>query len=453
MRNKGCTTIPRILLENITFLTRVLPARSVPTFIELLIGAMITQSGFVTQAWLAINPLRTWTSYYKWLQNGKWSWVALGVQLTRLVVRFYPQSIWFLIFDDTFIYRNSQKAPGSAVFHQHGNKANRPTYARGQCWVSMALSITTGRKHSAIPLLSRLMRVDGNTSKLSAAKTLVRVIAPVFSGKKTLVLMDSWYMKWPFLSYLIERGLIAIGQVRKDTALYDLPIKTGKKGRPAKYGKKYTSEIVAGLEEVREEVFLYGKKQLVRYRTAVCLARFLKGKSVRAVWMQFEDSNGNLSKTKLLLSTSPELSARELFTFYARRWSIEDLFNQMKNNWGWKEAWQQSRQVLHRWTQILSVAYALPQLLATYNSAELNEWLKITPWRRKRSVTAGRVRLGLQMIFSNVRVRDWWNPKCRKFEPPVHPEIHVKQQPHPKCTANVMSKRKIIIKKPPPTWH
>lgn len=71
MRNKGCTTIPGILFENITFLSKVLPARSVPTFIELLIGAMITQSGFGTQALLAINPLRTWTSYYKWVEYGK----------------------------------------------------------------------------------------------------------------------------------------------------------------------------------------------------------------------------------------------------------------------------------------------------------------------------------------------------------------------------------------------
>ena len=92
--------------------------------------------------------------------------------------------------------------------------------------------------------------------------------------------------------------------------------------------------MVAGLEEKREEVFLYGKKQVVLYRTAICLAKFMKGKAVRAVWMQFEDSSGKLSKTRLLLATSTELSAKEIFTFYARRWAIEDLFNQMKNNWG-----------------------------------------------------------------------------------------------------------------------
>ena len=196
MGNKGYSTIPRTLSESITFLARALPIRSVPTFIELLIGAMLTQSGFVTEAWLAINPLRSWTAYYKWLQHGKWSWVALGVQLAKLVVTFFPQPIWFLIFDDTFIYRSSKKAPGSNIHHQHGNKTNRPQYARGQYWVTMALSITSGMKHSAVPLLSRLMRKSGNVSKLDAANSLLAVIAPVFTGKGQLfTLVDSWYMK------------------------------------------------------------------------------------------------------------------------------------------------------------------------------------------------------------------------------------------------------------------
>jgi hypothetical protein len=57
MGNKGCSTIPGTLFESSTFLARPLPVRSVLTFIELLIDAMLTQPGFVTDAWLAINPL------------------------------------------------------------------------------------------------------------------------------------------------------------------------------------------------------------------------------------------------------------------------------------------------------------------------------------------------------------------------------------------------------------
>ena len=451
MDYKGYSTIPRILFECITFLTRVLPARSVPTFIELLIGAMLTQSGFVTDAWLAINPLRTWTAYYKWLQKGKWSWVSLGVQLARLVVTFFPQPAWFLIFDDTFIYRCSKKAPGSGIHHQHGNKANRPQYARGQCWVSMALSISTGMKHSAVPLLSRLMRTGSNTSKLDAARTLLRVIAPVFSGEKNVfTLVDSWYMKWPYLRFVLSLGFHAIGQVRRDTALYDIPVRSGKRGRPRKYGDKFTPDVVASLPEHRKKVFLYGKWQWVRYRSAVCLARFMQGHKVRAVWMQFEDEAGKLSKQRLILSTLCDLSPEEIFSYYGRRWSIEDLFNQVKNKWGWREAWQQSRQVLHRWTQILSLAYALPQLLAVYCGDQVEGFLNLTPWRKKNQITAGRVRLGLQMILGNVRVRDWWNPRCRKFQPPLQEEPSSTMPGEPEWPGNVMSKNNVSATAPPP---
>jgi hypothetical protein len=451
MGNKGYSTIPRTLSESITFLARALPIRSVPTFIELLIGAMLTQSGFVTEAWLAINPLRSWTAYYKWLQHGKWSWVALGVQLAKLVVTFFPQPIWFLIFDDTFIYRSSKKAPGSNIHHQHGNKTNRPQYARGQCWVTMALSITSGMKQSAVPLLSRLMRKSGNVSKLDAANSLLAVIAPVFTGKgKLFTLVDSWYMKWPYLREARKHGFHTIGQVRRDTALYAMPVQQKGKGRPRKYGEKYTPELVSTLKEHRRKVFLYGKYQWVRYRSAVCLAKFMKGYRVRAVWMQFEDSSGNLSKQRLLLTTCSALTAEEVFSYYSKRWSIEDLFNQLKNRWGWRESWQQSRQVLHRWTQIVSVAFALPQLLAIYCGDQVENLMHLTPWRKRNPLTAGRVRRGLQMILGNVRVRDWWNPTCRKFQPPLQANkwrIYSKQV---SPWVNMMSKNKMAEENLPP---
>jgi hypothetical protein len=210
------------------------------------------------------------------------------VQLAKLVVSFFPQPVWYLIFDDTFIYRSSKKAPGSGVYHQHGNKTNRPQYARGQCWVSMAVSIGSDIKHAAVPLLSRLMRTSGNRSKLDAAGLLLRVIAPVFSATRAITLVDSWYMKWPYLSTALDLGFHTIGQVRRDTALYALPQPHRGRGRPRKYGTRYDADQVALLREHRRQVFLYGKWQWVRYLSAVCLARFLKGRLVRAVWLQFE---------------------------------------------------------------------------------------------------------------------------------------------------------------------
>jgi hypothetical protein len=149
------------------------------------------------------------------------------------------------------------------------------------------------------------------------------------------------------------------------------------------------------------------------------------------------------------LSTDHSLSAEAIFTAYARRWSIEDLFNQMKNRWGWREAWQQSRQVLHRWTQIISIAYALPQLLATYCGDQVQPLLGLTPWRKKNAVTAGLVRLGLHLIFGNVRVRAWWHPKLRKFQPPQQVRRASEHENPGKPPDFFMSKNKMTAKKPP----
>ncbi len=116
------------------------------------------------------------------------------------------------------------------------------------------------------------------------------------------------------------------------------------------------------------------------------------------------------------------------------------------------EAWQQSRQVLHRWTQILSAAYALPQLLSMYCAEQMHDLMRLTPWRKKAPVTAGQVRLGLRLVFSHVRVRDWWNPTCQKFEPDSAPAKSGKAAPSGKNNVcKRQSKNSRTVNPPPPS--
>jgi len=421
MNHKGYRYIPKALFDAITFLCQAIPKRSVPTFLELLFGAMLTQTGFVTDAVLAVDTVRHWNSYYKWLHFGKWSWVAVGCQTARLALWMLPRRRWFLMIDDTIVFRSSKKAPGSAIHHQHGNKSNRPTYVRGQCWVTLALTISKGFRSLGIPILSRLARQGGNSGKLVAARTLLRVLAPLFQGLQTFLLMDSWYMRCNLITYAMENGLSVIGQVRKDTALFQAPERSGKRGRPRKYGDRVTADWIASLPEVRQEFTIYGKPQTVYYRSAIVLARFLKGRAVRMVWSQLEKEDGARTQTSLILSTDISLSGTRIILGYGRRWAIEDLFNQLKNRWGWKETWQQTRQILHRWVQILSLSYAIPQLLVLLNDAKVTYLASFAPWRLKQPVTAGRVRQGLQRFFGHVNIRALWNPKSGKFVPQKWP--------------------------------
>jgi len=415
---KGYHNIPQSLYDAITFLAQALPKRSVPTFLELLFGAMLTQNGFVTEAWLAITPRRHWTSYFKWLQKGRWSWVALGLQTARLALQRTQSSRCYVAIDDTLVFRCSRKAPESRIHHQHGCKANRPVYVRGQNWVALALVLPQGWRSLAVPILSRLSRSTGNSGKLVAAKTLLRVAKGLFADRIVTLLVDSWYMRKSLLLPAQALGYQVIGQVRKDTALYlSPPAHNGKRGRPRKYGDKLTPERIAEWPVISQRLFLYNEWHMVHYRSCAALARFLDGQPVRAVWSQIENKDGTLRRPRLILSTDLGLSATRILLAYSRRWSIEDLFNQLKNRWGWKDSWQQTRQVLHRWIQILSTSYALPQLLAQTGSEQVKELASISPWRSKQPITAGRVRQGLQRIFSYVDIRSHWNPKSGKFEP------------------------------------
>ena len=429
----GYWHIPQALFESITFLVQVLPLRSVPTFIELVVGAMLTETGFVTRAYLALPMKRNWSSYYKWIEKGKWSWVAVGVQMARLLIRLFPQPLWHLIIDDTLILRSSKKAPGSKFHHEHSKKPNRPKFVQGQCWVSLAAVIENGLSAAAIPILSRLMRVGGNGSKLSAAKALIRVIRPVFADHRVRLLLDSWYMRGNLIRSVLQAQMQVIGQVRKDTALFRIPEQTNKRGRPRKYGAKYTPADIEKLPIIPVRLFIYGKLQWVWYRSVIARARFLDGRLVRAVWVSFEDEKRGLTQARLILATDIHLEPYEVIEVYAKRWTIESMFHQTKNRWGWNETWQQARQTVHRWLHILGIGYALPQILAVKGGDDVAKVANTMPWRAKDPVTAGRVRSGLVRIIGHFPIRDWWSRKSRKFGPPKEPESPAPTRKLPKA--------------------
>jgi hypothetical protein len=420
MNARGYGRIPSELYHWITFLCRALPPRSIATFIELLIGAMLTPTGFVTDAWLMLNMRNHWTSYYKWLQKGKWSWLALARQYVRLVLANIQCEVVHLAIDDTLTLRASKKAPGSQIHHQHGNKPNLASYVRGQCWVSLAMIAKRPNKTPvALPMLSRLIPSASNTGKLVAANTLIRSVYRLFQGVKVRVLVDSWYMRRCFIESMQKRGFDVIGQVRIDTRLYDVPPprKKGQRGRNRKYGDKYTPKRIAHLKRTVATLKLYGKEQVVRYRSRLVKARFLDGQLVRVLWCEFKSDNGNWKSTCLLLSTDTTLTPKQVLESYGLRWSIESMFNQLKLAWGMKEAWQQTRQTLHRWIHITMVGYGLVQLLSCLNSQAVEDLCRHSPWRQGTPKTAGQIRKGLVRILRHVSVRQWWNAKCKKFEP------------------------------------
>jgi hypothetical protein len=138
------------------------------------------------------------------------------------------------------------------------------------------------------------------------------------------LLLDAWYMKKYLIVDVLTRDAIVIGQIRRDTALYEPPpSRTGKPGRPRKYGNRITREKLRTLTQTHTELPIYGRT--VRYRTAVCRARLLGGRLVRVVWVSmFVD--GKWTAERLLLSTDPSHRAEDVIITYSLRWTIEPIF-------------------------------------------------------------------------------------------------------------------------------
>ena len=391
-----------IVFDVILSLTSSLPLRSVFQFLVLLTGAIVNP-GHVTDALCGAGREHLWSSSYKWLRVGKWSYVALSRKMCELVSGLKRNRL-FLAYDDTVIYRCSSRAPASKIHHEHSKKPNRSQYVLGQCLVVLVATIFVPMCGAvSIPLLSRLTPTTGNTGKLTAARVVWRAVREKFSGSAVYVLLDAWYMKTPLINHLLEEGVHVIGNIRGDSALFDLPPiqKEKKRGRPRKYGMRIYREQIEGQRFAVRQMTLYNALHKVHYQSRVVKAKFLGGRVVKVVWVKLEKvDSGSVSKLKLFLSTDTTMSAIEIIDAYARRWSVESFFHQIKNAWGMQKAWQQHRQTFARWTQLLYAAYFVPAYILAKEPQKAARIAIFQPWRNQRQLTVGVVQQGVQRFLT-----------------------------------------------------
>jgi len=396
-------TIPPLLTALIGHLAAAVPARTRTTFTELLVGATTTRRGHVTDAILAAGLTRSWTTYYWFIEYGRWAWLAVWQALLAVLTALFAPAVWYVVIDDTVVERISARAPGSLIHHNHTAKPNRPRFLRGQGWLCLAAVVERDWKVGAVPLMLRLVRRGANRGKLRSARFLLRLLGNRLGQVR--VLLDAWFMRGWLILATVADGHTVIGRVRRDLALYSVPKPPRRRrGRPRKYGERVTRSRIEALPLQRSAQILYGNLEVVRYRTALVSARFLKGRVVRAVWVQLErpDRRDKPTEERLLICTDPGLPATEIITGYAKRWSVEPLFAAIKHQWGLKDAWQRSRQVLMRWVTLVAAGYALSQILAHLEPARLPGLADPAPWRPPGTRTAGLIQAGFARILHAV---------------------------------------------------
>jgi hypothetical protein len=400
----------------INYVILAFPLKLRPTFLELLFGVLIASSGHVTDALLAITFANQWASYYKAIEYGSFHcrhiikhWIALCLTLLE-------GETLTMALDDTQVLRSSQKAPGVDTHFDHAPKANQKSYVSSQLFVSLFFIASTKVRSFALPIWFQLMSKDGNRSKLHTAKILVLSVARFLkNSKKIRLLVDAWYMKASLILPLLECGIHIIGQIRKDSALFLPPLPKTGAGRPRKYGPKLPFNLVSQLFEKQvASIFAYGKEQTFEFYIFNAQVRFLKGLICRMVWCRFRTESSTFTPWRLLLSTDLSLTAAQIISSYASRWSVETAFNVIKNVFGLSQAWEQSKKAFARWRCILCLAYGLCALASFFWGECLKKFSPI-PWRKNHPMTASWVVKILARIFRYFPIRSCWDRKSQKF--------------------------------------
>lgn len=243
-------------------LAKLLDPRLSWRLLPLLTGLLFATGRRTVSSWLRAGELsKDYQDYYYfvWSLGHKVKWLA-AVVLEIAVGVIVPQGRILLAIDDTPSKRYGPKVEGAGIHHNPTPGPAGAKFVYGHVWVTLAWIV----RHPlwgaiGLPLLARLYvrrkDIDGQRlpflrqvtfqTKLVMAGELVAWAAGWLKslGRTLWVVADGAYAKRAFLRAAAAAHVIVVSRLRKDAALFDVPVppKRRGRGRPRIYGKKAIS--------------------------------------------------------------------------------------------------------------------------------------------------------------------------------------------------------------------
>lgn len=289
----------------------------------------------------------------------------------------------FLCIDDTMVSKFGKKFEDVSKLFDHAAH-NGSNYLNGHSFVSILLCVPVLRKdkvvYLAVPLGYRMRQKK--ESKLELAAAMVRQVMPEFVAKRyVIILCDSWYVKKNLVSIVDEfPNLDLIGNARSDSVIYDLaPQPTGRKGRPAKHGRRLSigedfilsdekmGDYYTGFRRVLTNVF--GSREVLAYVTATGKAAGSKRLFFSTIFPeQLHIFCAWQEKAPLNATGSTQMQYIPLF-LYAFRWNIEVSYYEQKTFWSLCNYMVRSRKGIEMLINLINISYCAMKLLPYQDTA------------------------------------------------------------------------------------
>ena len=326
------------------------------------------------------------------LDHESWRNVTLSKALKAVPVHLAAQPL-FLSIDDTMVEKEGDKFELRSRLFDHAAH-NGSNYLDGHCMVSILLSFPVladgSIRYLSVPLGYQLW--DKKQTKLEIAAEMVRhAVDAIGPDRQVFLLCDSWYPKGCVAGLVDEyNNLDIICNARIDTVMYGFPPgRTGKRGRPRKYGERLSPEDFE-LESPKTGDWKVGVRPV--------LTRLWGERVVYAIVTLPKSGNGS---RRLFFSTKdPESIILDYskceddtirgygednkkflpLACYSPRWNIEVSYYESKTFWPLEEYRVRSREGIERLVNLECIAYSAMTLLpysdgsfSCYQSASAQE--------------------------------------------------------------------------------
>ena len=327
---------------------------------------------------------------------GRYRWDLSGVicdLLDLLVKRLSAGDDLVFASDDTLVPKYGGKIFGRGCHFDHASRPNRPRYILGHNWVVLGLVYHCDlfSKWLCFPLLAQLFvpqkaltKRETSRSRIQIAVQMVGQLKTMLAGAMTLV-ADGLYARTDLIRYCRAEQIPFISRLRCDAGLYQIPKppKVARRGRPRKYGKKLDTPQELGAQQggfKTHRLRLYGKLRTVHVKRIEAMWKPAAA-PVQVIIVRF-DGESSLS---YFFCTDLTLPVKRILTLVAARWSIENLFADLKGHLGMNQ-WQcRTKRAVLRSVPLTCVATSLLMLWSLSEAAQqAPEFWDAYPWQTKK---------------------------------------------------------------------
>jgi hypothetical protein len=377
----------------------------------LLAGALLAPAQRTVTAALRVVGLaqiRQFHRYHRVLSRDRWSSLAVGRVLLRLLVAaFVPTGPLVFGIDETIERRRGKRIAAKGIYRDAVRSSQSHfVKASGLRWISLMLlvPIPWAARTWALPVLTALApseRYDaerGHHHKTITdwARQLLLVVRRWWPVRAIIVVADSSYAALDFLAACQRwrQPVTVITRLRLDAALFESapPRQPRQNGRPRVKGQRLPplAAVAAATSTCWTAVTVaqwYGAGERtveVATDTAVWYHSGLPPVPLR--WVLVRDPLGQFA-TQALLCTDAAVAPAQILAWFVQRWQLEVTFEEARRHLGVETQRQWSDLAIRRTTPALFGLYSLVALLVQQRRADTSLPVRQAAWYRKEQPT------------------------------------------------------------------